>query len=311
MSTNNNSDTSARHQMNLAIEWYQNNVPIKEIESKLNINSRLLYYHLDSREIPRERKHRITPFIIQQILSKYKLGVKLIDIARDLNLNRNTISKILKNNGVDTSKNFERHLQQLDDTKPNLFTDLNNPDTQYWLGYLVADGCVKKNNTTISFTTKDYDLALAFINFTKLNSQSIYTYLDKRFNKTYYQVEFNNKKTCRNLISYGITANKTKSLNLKIPMTHNFLTGLLDGDGCVTANDLTWVTASKLFADQLMDFLINQKHSATLSCRNSVYTIRINKRKTDCEKLASLMYKDLTFYLQRKYIIFHTKFRNW
>ena len=300
--SDNNSDTSAQHLIDSVINLYLDNNPTAEIAKMLNISVGTVYNYLKKQGIKRTRRLTTSTEQKNEVYRLYLQGLKLIEISNLVNINRNLVSKILKSYGINPNSNYQRHINQIEDNKVDLFLDLQNPNTQYWLGFLAADGCIKKNNTTISFTTKDYDLAHAFCNYANVSpGNKIYTYFDKRYNLTYYQVELNHKKSCLSLIQYGITPRKTFSLSLKIPITHNFMAGLLDGDGSVSKNDLSWITASESFKDQICSFLRTYNY----------YVIRFNKKNNKCKEFVSLMYKDLDFYLKRKYDLVMTEFKNW
>jgi DNA-binding CsgD family transcriptional regulator len=284
-----------------ALLMYQEKIPTKLIAEKLNITKDTILYHVRKNSIAINRLGKLSPEHKECIIKLYKENFTIVDIARQLNLNRNTVAKFLKRENI-SEDNFKRHLEIIESQKPLYFEDLDNADTQYWLGFLASDGYVTSKKNSFGFTTKDLEIAEGFCSYLKTPTSVIEKYFDNRYNKSYYQVLLNNKKTVSKLISYGITPNKSLTLSLKIPITYPMFTGILDGDGTVNDSIIIY-TASNTFKDQLVEFLsIDFACSSylNLSSSNPVWSVRILKKDCDLEKLKHLMYKDLTFYLQRK-----------
>ena len=66
------------------------------------------------------------------------------------------------------------------------FKEINSPDKAYWLGYICADGCIKKSNNKVSLVSKDLEVIEGFKE--AIGAEHAITKsenFDKRTNKTY------------------------------------------------------------------------------------------------------------------------------
>lgn len=87
---------------------------------------------------------------------------------------------------------------------------------------------------------------------------------------------------------------------------------MLDGDGHVpkTGRSCRWHTASKLFANQISDFLVSEniRHSVKIKKslkQNDFYTISVLSKSIT--KLYDNLYNDAIYYLERKRCRFNLK----
>jgi len=297
---------------NQIIEEYKQGKSLKEISSKYSISRQSIQNYVKNLNIER-RKLSIDKNIIDQMYLLYQQGKTNTEIAKIYNTDRNLVARYLKQYyKVQDTAAYRR--QKI---KHNPFADLTRDDVQYWLGYICADGNIKKDCNEIRLiTNKDIEyLETNFTKFvydtnnTKVENQplSIYKYYDERFNSTTLTISFCSKKVKDYLINLGITPDKSLTLNVKFPITYSFLRGLLDGDGHVSKKGRCcyWTTASKEFANQISNFLTSEniKHSIykvehKSKNWNEVYNIRVSSR--NLQYLYINMYSFASYYLDRK-----------
>jgi len=92
---------------------------------------------------------------VNYIIKEYKKGRTQKDIATELGTYNTTIRRILIRNNVEVLGNDK--LQTV--VKHNPFLNLNDDETLYWLGYLIADGNISKERNRINIATnRDPDL---------------------------------------------------------------------------------------------------------------------------------------------------------
>ena len=232
-------------------------------------------------------------------------------VAEIFHMDRIQLGKLLKEQGI------------LEDRRRKYFCDFDyfkNIDCEekaYWLGFILADGCVKHNNN-FCFTLSYKDSYI----LNELNNCLNSTYPITVFNistnyienATYCNLTIRSKLFCDILKSYGIIENKTFQAKFnfenKIPpqFLNAYIRGIFDGDGWFTNSTHTKSKAKEIgfsgtkdvcngIQKTLKEFLnIDAK---VTPCQN-IYRLRIGKTN-DIIKLYKFMYKNANYYLKRKY----------
>ena len=94
-------------------------------------------------------------------------------IAKEYKVSWNTIKRILCENNVYIISNRNQSIYQPVNTE--LFKTIDSEESAYWLGFLYADGSVKRDKNEISLVLQEQDLdsVIAFKNFVG-NKNSIF-----------------------------------------------------------------------------------------------------------------------------------------
>ena len=246
------------------------------------------------------------------ICELYQQGVKNADICKQCHCSTNTISKVIDANGIPRRakvKNYKKDLSK--------FKDLSSPETQYWLGYICADGNVEFNTSNrvykVSLYSKDYEVVEKFQNYFG-DIVSIHNKKNGMF-----EAYISCKELCEYFINeLNITPNKSLSLNPNIEYTNNFILGFFDGDGSIVSStdertryESNFTSGSLIFLEKIKEQLdkagiysVYYKHN---DC--NAYKLRID-RKEDSRKLYKWMYKDQIPCLSRKLDKFVALFGN-
>ena len=236
------------------------------------------------------------------ICKLYKEGIKNSDICKQCHCSTNTISKIIDKYNIPrravrkTNKDFTK------------FYNLDNPETQYWIGYICADGNIEYNKNyrvyKVSLFSKEEEPIDKFIKFFGENNVS----KNKRATGII-EAYINPKELCEYFINnLNIVPNKSLTLNPNIKFTNNFILGYFDGDGCIRNSKKGHIhhecgiaCGSKVFLDKIKEIIdkndiysIIRKHD---DC--NAYELTIN-RKIDSEKFYNFLYKDMVVCLSRK-----------
>ncbi|MFE4029189.1 LAGLIDADG family homing endonuclease [Priestia sp. YIM B13551] len=194
------------------------------------------------------------------------------------------------------------------------FFDTWTEESAYVLGYIWADGCLtkNKNNYRVSFCSNDKEI-VEKINRVMKSEYAISEY------KGSYSTGFSKPRMIKKLRSFGLI--ERKSLDKKFPVgipsefLRHFVRGYFDGNGYFTYE--AWkngkrrlisgfATGSGVFAEQLSGVVheLGMKHANVQhidrrkSGRGQYYQMRYYQR--DTVKLADVMYKDATIYMERK-----------
>lgn len=258
----------------------------------------------------------------RKMVDAYQNGMTVKNIAKQFNIGEKRASDILKKYDVKILLSFER--SQKYTLNEQYFDDIDNQDKAYILGFLYADGCNCRNNIIISLQERDKDI-LNKINFA-LGSDRPLRFIDYSNRndacQNQYSLSISNKYMSARLESLGMI--KNKSLILKFPewlrqdLYPHFIRGYFDGDGYVSKNYYNAklsIVSTKCFCEQIQDILyknIGINASIYLCHKNeltSTRTLQISGRN-QIRKFLDYIYNDANLYLQRKYDIYQSLYKN-
>lgn len=233
-----------------------------------------------------------------EILNLYKSGMNTVILSNRFNTYNTSIRRILlRNNIIIRTVGFDQRF-----VKNNPFIDITNSNVQYWIGLLATDGCITNNSIVLQLKEEDKYILEEYCKFLG-SSIKVNTYYNKKYNIVEYYVKFKNPHVQKTLIEYGITPRKSFTLSLNIPITFSLLRGIIDGDGSIgTYNGLARVTitsGSKLFVEQIQEFLFNNNIKSLITTYKNLYVLSIHRQKQIVE-LYNLLYNDATIFLKRK-----------
>lgn len=123
-----------------------------------------------------------------------------------------------------------------------MFKTIDSEESAYWLGFLYADGSVKRDKNEISLVLQEQDLdsVIAFKNFVG-NKNSIFEKekMCKDGIHKYYGYSFSSNEVKQNLCNLGCVPVKTSILKFptiqQVPdyFIYDFVRGYIDGDGYI------------------------------------------------------------------------------
>ena len=119
---------------------------------------------------------------------------------------------------------------------PHKRKDLNISGSNLWylIGLITSDGCLSKDGRHINITSKEREYLLSI-----KNRYNLINKVGKKLNSVgdeAYQIQLANISFYEFLLSIGLTPHKSlslKSLKIEENYFHDFLRGLIDGDGCI------------------------------------------------------------------------------
>ena len=165
-----------------------------------------------------------------------------IEILKELGLSWGYIQKM-----AHFLKIKREHNESKCDNKYKKLIDYNDPISCYWIGFLLADGHIsKQNNIQINLSIKDKT------HISKLESHL--GHLKKYEDNTQIRVLISDKKTIGKLSSdFSWLSNKTKH-PVEIPYyikgdnLFSIIIGFIDGDGCISKKGLLYIKCDKEWA---------------------------------------------------------------
>ena len=166
----------------------------------------------------------------ETIIQLYNQGLSCQKIADKLQCSEPYISKRLRAKGISKRNNKEYRTKQY--FNHYIFDAIDTETSAYWLGVLMADGCVmikKSGQHVIALAVKDHEIIQKFIE--SLNGN----FAVKQY-KDVYGVYLTSEHMVQSLCSYGCVPRKSLILQfpkLPIKVIPHFIRGYFDGDGSV------------------------------------------------------------------------------
>ena len=191
----------------------------------------------------------------------------------------------------------------------NFFKE-DNEQSFYVAGFLAADGYVnkKQTNVTLALAIKDKEHLIKIRNL--ICDSKIHYYRQKEMYDSC-RFTIHSKEITNDLFRFGIGNKKSQTYSMPSwmmshPMTHHFLRGYVDGDGCwciLTKKLKTPRATFKLegtlkFLNDFNELTINKNKK--ISLRNGIYHLDYGGNII-CAKIAKYLYTtDASIFLERK-----------
>lgn len=252
----------------------------------------------------RKAKDLTTEEIID-IIEKRKEGIKEIEIISHYNISRRQYSNILKLNNINKKhKNIKYNFNE------DYFETIDTEDKAYFLGFIVADGCVSTLSNAIQITQKEPDILYLFKKYINYEGN-----LFKRSNRDCFDIKVSSHKMKKDLSNIGILPNKTMVIKYPIipeNLENHFMRGVFDGDGCISihkdkrdnsergqvnicSGSIDFIST---YVDKLVEYCGVKRNK--IRCPSGTYNVIDWGGLSDVEKLYSWFYKDATVFLERK-----------
>ena len=247
----------------------------------------------------------------EELEEKYEETKSIYKVAKFYNKNYKTIISLMDYYNIKRtvgSQGARKHYYDED-----YFEIIDTEDKAYWLGFIMADGCIYKGSDKNSFRlqinlkTDDKILLELFQKCIK----SDYKIQDKVLNNKYHvsTVKINSTKMCNDLIKHGVT--ERKSLICEFPVTvpdnliHHFIRGYFDGDGCISVSDTDHlrykfsIVGGKDMLEKIQEYLPG---TYLYHLKNRELIVELQTCNIEnIRNIFNYLYKDATIFLPRKY----------
>ena len=264
-----------------------------------------------------EKRFKCCRFTIsqeKQIIEDYQSGLSMAKVGKKWNCDPTTVSNILKAYSISSRNLSQARRNYLNySINEDAFSDINNPDSAYWLGVMYSDGFISANKYTnkfgITIKDTDKDLLIKFKEFLKYSGNINYY----EANTTYGicnvgRLLIGNNKIVDDLIKHGVVEHKTFKIK-KLPNTiymDDFIRGYIDGDGSLRkAYPNIRICGNKEFLQEIANYFMLPYH---LNPDKTIYNLAYNTKES--EYLEKRLYKNAKYYLDRKYEIASRSFNS-
>lgn len=252
----------------------------------------------------RSVKYKISIDREEEIVTMYQNGFTEKLIGTKFGVGNGVVARVLNKHNIAKRKTFK--IYEIDE---NYFKSIDTANKAYILGFIYADGFVRKDNLNLSVVvhTKDIDILEKIISELKTNIEIKHVnYKDINNNRTHSRIDICNKNICSDLNKLGCMNNKTFDLkfpNLEHDLISHFVRGFMDGDGCISIKDgknkfysLSF-TGTKDMMEELKNILdVDNK----ITYYRNAYALSIGKKK-DVLRILAWIYSNAELYLERKY----------
>lgn len=192
------------------------------------------------------------------------------------------------------------------------FANIDTPQKAYFLGFIMADGNMYlKGNGKYQFSIKiketDKDILYKLAEHIDFPKDKI-TIREERRNDSLTrcaEIKIYNQEFCKHLIALGVIPRKTgkESMpNMNKELQKDFIRGYMDGDGWISKDryQIGVCTASNDLIESITKYIKQEIDIDLTIHKDSVYTVRSNKRKNVYQILKHFYYEDCIS-LDRKY----------
>ncbi len=228
---------------------------------------------------------RIVSFTDQEtskIVRDYEGGIAAAKIGKSMNCSEVPIYKVLKANNVKMRRGIDKRTIRMND---RAFAEIT-PESAYWIGFLMADGCVNERyRLTLSLTESDKSHVEKFRSFicsehpiNIVSNHRGYANCKPLANITLYAT-----RLVTDLARYGVVPRKSHIAEAKlVDKDLNFWRGVVDGDGFISFTKkgcpVMGIVGSRTLMTQFSEFI-----ASTIKCNppsvrpmHSAWTTRLN-----------------------------------
>ena len=230
---------------------------------------------------------------------------KMSEICDHFDVSKYKIRKVLLLNNI-KSKSSKKY-KYYDD----IFEVIDNEEKAYWLGFLYADGYVRKRQYSselrLKISEKDKEHLIKFKKF--MSPDNIKIKNETSGNSRCVKVSINSKKIVSDLINLGCTNNKSKTITMpKIPdnLIDHFIRGYFDGDGWIIIDKnkkpAFGIISGSIEMVKSINNIISERSKIKI---NKIYNYKTYynftyKSYTDIIKISNFLYKKSNIHLIRK-----------
>ena len=242
-----------------------------------------------------------------KMIKNYLKGMTAQEAGESIGVTFTTCLKELKRRGIKSRDSQSYRRLPIDE---NFFEKIDTEEKAYWLGFITADGSVDEKRNILHFTLKlpDKPHLEKFLKAIK-HPRKIQEYFTNNGNWVC-KITISNKKLIADLVRCGIHQKKTftvkpyKCRNKKLQKA--YWRGIIDGDGHLLKNESNryyiglsgniYMISGFITFVKKNGVLLNNK----ISKNGNTFSIT-TAQKNKVRKIAHLLYKDASIYLDRKY----------
>lgn len=244
---------------------------------------------------------------IDYIIAEYKKGKSGLQLAKEMNCHKTTIYRLLKRNNI-SIRPLKTYLCDI--------PKFPNEYTEYWLGFILADGCIverkdAQSQLQIGLSILDKHHLKKCLQWLKLeDKRPIYT------SRTHATIHVSSTDLSIFLKDFGITAKKAKiaKVDPRLFSSRHFWRGLVDGDGSIHKRGNSWVVdigGTKSVCQSFLDFAGSNGIDVSKNNPNkNGESFKSVLQGDKAIKLINILYSNNNISLQRKQLLANEVMKN-
>lgn len=265
-----------------------------------------------------KRCYQDEKWLIEQYINN---SMQIKQIAKISNCSITAVENALIKSNIYKEKYRNRRSHKVNQS---YFKIIDTEEKAYWLGFILADGCLYKrkdrvDNYTLRILLKksDENHLKKFLHELNVDDIPIKNVKALTFGKEHKlcSIKISCSSLCKDLIVHGIECRKT--LNEKPPvgvpehLIRHFIRGYFDGDGSVGVysdkrwNKYKYISVTFIGTVELLEWI--QKYTTVnikICNQNKIY--RFQATGNIAKQVLDYMYADCTMFLDRKYKIYNS-----
>lgn len=179
---------------------------------------------------------------VKELVKRYKDGETMESLSENYNITIKTIRGRLVEQNVEIRDISE--IQTKHHFNHRYFETIDSSGKAYWLGFLFADGNVSSRLKDVALTlhSKDEEHLHKFLECIEYDGPgAVYDVNVNGFggDRVFKKICLRSEQMCADLITHGCTPNKSfdleSPLGLPVQFNNDFIRGVLDGDGYISA----------------------------------------------------------------------------
>lgn len=270
----------------------------------------------------------INKFNVEEILNLIEKGNNIKQISNIIGIPDKRLCDMFKEYNMP-----KKSMRQKIAKNQDFFEIIDSEIKAYLLGYIVADGCIsiepkKRNGIIYSYSKRlGFNSSIDDKEVIELLKNNISPNITiKEFNrstkttirKNQLNLRFSSSKIVDDLIKLNVIPNKTYHSDFIFPfeiLTNenkiHFIRGFFDGDGSVAKSDISFVSTSVLFLNQIKEILLFNIPNITYRIYEiegitiKYYRLNINIGKNIRYAIYNLFYNNANYFLTRKKLKFN------
>jgi hypothetical protein len=244
-----------------------------------------------------------------KIVELYSTGLSSTKVGELVDVSYATVLNVVRRRGFPTRTTTQTSKRY--SFNENYFNTIDTENKAYWLGFILADGCISRGKDII-IALKELD-KLHLEKFIKcINGDNKYQIvISNGFGGSYptARLAIRSKLMCGDLQKYNITEKKSLTAvppSIQKHLQQHFWRGVIDGDGHICINKQGPYTSlevglcgSKPIIQGFIDYVQNVlSFNLTLSTDKNIWRTKTSGKKA--VKLCALLYTDAMVSLDRK-----------
>lgn len=254
-----------------------------------------------------------------EIIFKYIMGISCKEISVQFDVSEKFVSNILTKHGIPKRTAKETNLTRYGySTSGSKFQQIETEEDFYFLGYILADGCISGGRLMITINQKDKYILKKLQSYLGMVSQHGYgerEVYDKRTGKFYSRVSLavKDETLVKNLGNLGIIPRKSAQETIKNSLckyNRHFWRGVVDGDGHIYISKQRSILAlvgSEDVVQSFIAFCIQEVGLETSRVKSSKQyknctLFKVQLTGNDARNVAKYLYSDTSLCLTRKQV---------